>query len=332
MRSFAATANRTSGLRVGTAPCGARRSQGFRPHHVSNRETADSHSAFCEPGGALRPRPQNRRAAAAGQIPRASALLKPVSPCVGAPLGSLILKAMFLQRFEVPPNYTGLLLKEMRLHTLLGPGMYRYRSWRRVYSMIKVPTIAQMAYVMGQEALSADRIALRFSYYLIYQVADAKRLFEAFDLMTAAPMAQVHDRLHRLSQPLLRDRIAAKDAETLLEDRLAITTGTQEALAESFTPLGVSILSLQLVDLSFPRTIQDIFAKRLEAKVRAQVELENARSQVATARTLKNAAELLKGDPEIRYLQYLETLQTIAAKGKHTFVLSQAPPTLGLGA
>lgn len=44
---------------------------------------------------------------------------------------------------------------------------------------------------------------------------------------------------------------------------------------------------------------------------------------MATARALKNASELMKDDQNIRFLQLLETLTKIAAKGNHTFVLGE---------
>ncbi|KKP40970.1 hypothetical protein A2483_03135 [Candidatus Peregrinibacteria bacterium RIFOXYC2_FULL_33_13] len=59
----------------------------------------------------------------------------------------------------------------------------------------------------------------------------------------------------------------------------------------------------------------------LESKIRAQSDLENARTQVATARALKNAAELMKQDNNIKFIQVLETITKIAAKGNHTFVM-----------
>ncbi|WP_217633851.1 SPFH domain-containing protein [Hymenobacter psychrophilus] len=68
-----------------------------------------------------------------------------------------------------------------------------------------------------------------------------------------------------------------------------------------------------------------LFSRHLEAKIRAKADLENARTAVATARTLKNAAELMKDDDSIRFFQYLETITKIAAKGKHTFLVGDFP-------
>lgn len=76
-----------------------------------------------------------------------------------------------------------------------------------------------------------------------------------------------------------------------------------------------------LKDLTFPKSIQDLFAKHLEAKIRSKSELENARTAVATARALKNASELMKEDDNIKFFQLLETINKIAEKGKHSFMI-----------
>ena len=84
---------------------------------------------------------------------------------------------------------------------------------------------------------------------------------------------------------------------------------------------GLELVRPMLRDVTFPKTIQDLFARHLEAKIRAKADLENARTTVATARALKNAAELMKDDENIKFFQLLETINKIADKGKHTFVI-----------
>ena len=76
-----------------------------------------------------------------------------------------------------------------------------------------------------------------------------------------------------------------------------------------------------LRDVTFPKSIQDLFAKQLDSKIRAKADLENARTAVATARTMKNASKLMEGDENIKFVQFLETINRIASKGKHTFVI-----------
>lgn len=94
-----------------------------------------------------------------------------------------------------------------------------------------------------------------------------------------------------------------------------------ESLRRELAEYGLEFVRLMLRDVTFPQTIQDLFARHLEAKIRAKADLENARTTVATARALKNAAELMKDDENIKFFQLRETSTKIADKGKHTFVL-----------
>ena len=80
-----------------------------------------------------------------------------------------------------------------------------------------------------------------------------------------------------------------------------------------------------LRDVTFPKAIQALFSKRLESKIRAQSDLENARTTVSAARALKNASAMLSGDQTVLFLQYLETLTRIADKGNHTFHIEGLP-------
>ena len=94
-----------------------------------------------------------------------------------------------------------------------------------------------------------------------------------------------------------------------------------EEIQSKTNEFGVEIENIQIRDITFPKSIQELFARHLEAKIRAKADLENARTAVATARALKNASELMKNDENIRFFQTLETITKIAEKGKHTFMI-----------
>jgi hypothetical protein len=89
--------------------------------------------------------------------------------------------------------------------------------------------------------------------------------------------------------------------------------------------LGWVLEQVKLRDLTFPKNIQDLLARHLGAKIRVKADLKNARTALATARALKNASELMKGDDNIRFFQLLETITKIAEKGKHTFLVGEFP-------
>ncbi len=126
--------------------------------------------------------------------------------------------------------------------------------------------------------------------------------------------------IHSVTQVGVRERISVLISEEVNEKRNTLTENLAQELNEKTLERGVEITEITIRDITFPKMIQDLFAKILESKIRAKSDLENARTQVAAARALKNASEIIKGDDNYRFLQYIETLTKIAEKGKHTFI------------
>lgn len=181
--------------------------------------------------------------------------------------------------------------------------------------------------ITNQEVLTRDSIALRFSCVVLYRVADAGRFAGSFDISRGMlpALADAEQRLATAVQLAARAQIGALGSEELSERRAELTDLGSEALAAQAAALGLALGQVQLRDLTFPKNIQDLFARHLEAKIRAKADLENARTAVATTRALKNASELMKGDDSMRFFQFMETTTKIAEKGKHTFLVGEFP-------
>lgn len=126
------------------------------------------------------------------------------------------------------------------------------------------------------------------------------------------------------SQIYIREAIGKITSEELNEKKSDILNAVPEELNALLGEYGIEVKHELLKDISFPKSIQHLFAKKLEAKIRAEADLENARSVVAAARALKNASTMMKDDENIRFIQLMETMTKISSKGNHTFVLSDA--------
>jgi regulator of protease activity HflC (stomatin/prohibitin superfamily) len=229
---------------------------------------------------------------------------------------------------SVKPNHIGYLYKNNQFHKRLQPGIYRFLAGLTDFTTVLLPTNERFVAVANQEVLTKDNIALRFSYFVRYIVSDSDRFVAKFDVFREPYFLFVdaEQLIHHLSQVHLREAIAQVESESLNEQRHQLLSAVPEPLQEQLSEYGIVLLELTLRDLTFPKAIQDLFSRRLESKIRAQSDLENARTAVASARALKNASELMKGDDNIRFLQFLETLTKVAATGKHTFVLGDLAP------
>jgi regulator of protease activity HflC (stomatin/prohibitin superfamily) len=236
---------------------------------------------------------------------------------------------LFTTTYQVKPNQQGFLYRNNVLERTLPPGRYEVLDWRNRTNLLVLPTTSRLLTVTNQEVLTKDSIALRFSFVVQYRIQDGALFLSPFELNVPANMLlqEAEKRIYQLVQLAARNTIAAFDSEELPERRLELNNLSTPELVAQLAQLGLALEEAQLRDLTFPKNIQDLFARYLEARIRAKTDLENARTAVATARTLKNAAELMKGDDNLRFYQYLETISKIAAKGKHTFLVGEYPAT-----
>lgn len=173
--------------------------------------------------------------------------------------------------------------------------------------------------ITNQEVLTSDNIALRFSYSVSYRVSDAEKLLDGFDLSAGALGSQIEEYVHLNSQVLLREQIGKITISELNENRQQLFSSAGKELSKLLAAQGIELIDLSIRDLTFPKAIQQVFAEKLMAEVKAQASLEEARAKVAAARAEKNAAEIISQNPEMKFTMLLKTLEKMAEKGRHSF-------------
>lgn len=230
---------------------------------------------------------------------------------------------IFKKKYQVRPNTVGFLYRDNTFERKLLPGYHEIRDWKNRTELFTLSESSKLLTVTNQEVLTKDNIALRFSFNIIYKITDGQKFLGKFtlDRTMYTIIQEAEQRLCNIVQLYIRNKIAELDSEALNEKRNELVDFKTEEMAREISEFGITIEKAQLRDLTFPKSIQDLFAKHLEAKIRAKSELENARTAVATARALKNASELMKDDENIKFFQVIETITKIAEKGKHTFVV-----------
>ena len=229
----------------------------------------------------------------------------------------------FSYKEMVKPNRKGFLYIDNVFEKMLEPGVYKFsRFSKKEVNIYTVSALNRWVFVNNQEVLTQDNISLRISYDFTYKVTD----FEAFrDQVDFLEMGHnltwgIENQIRSISQTLIRDIVAGVDSSVLNEKRTALFDNLTELLQEKVNHYGVTIEGVLLKDIFFPKKIQELFAQQLEANIRSKADLDKARTQVATARALKNAADLMRDNENIKFLKMMETLNELAAKGKHTFM------------
>lgn len=139
-------------------------------------------------------------------------------------------------------------------------------------------------------------ISLRVSASVNYMIIDGQKFIENFlsEYETTIALYKEDTYIRETAQVFLREYIANIDSTDLLESQSVLQDIDVSKLNTELEKLGLKIEKLALRDIVFPKKIQDLYAKKLEAKIRSEAELENARTVVSTTRALKNASKMLE--------------------------------------
>ncbi|GAA1825979.1 hypothetical protein GCM10009682_52110 [Luedemannella flava] len=208
-----------------------------------------------------------------------------------------------------------LLFTDGRLVRVLEPGRHRYS---RVDDKVEtVDMRRRITVVNGQELLTADGLSLRLSAHLGWRVADPA----AFVTVAAAPEQE----LYVGAQLALRDLVAAATLDELVTDRsrLVLDPATVAAHVDG---LGIELISAAVRDVMLPGELRRAAVETVLAREKGRAELERARAEAASLRTLANAAKLLEEHPA---LLRLRTIQAASAPGT-TVVLTPEPGQIAI--
>jgi len=197
----------------------------------------------------------------------------------------------------------GLLYHNGRYQKQLGPGAHRvFRLWRK----ITVLDLRKRAVtVPGQEVLTADQIGLKVSMVVTYQVTDPPKAVHEVEDFTAA--------LYLAAQLALRKVVSGVGIDQLLEERMNIGAQVTSEVVFVADPLGLKVHSVEIKDVMLPGEVRKAFSEVIRARKEGQATLERARGEMASLRSLSNAARMMEGNPSLMNLRILQTLSTSGA-------------------
>jgi regulator of protease activity HflC (stomatin/prohibitin superfamily) len=198
-----------------------------------------------------------------------------------------------------------------RFVKVLPPGRHRYN--RRRSSLLTVDMRQRSTTVPGQELLTADGVTLKVSVLMVWRITDP------LAFLTASASAEYD--LYNAAQLAVRDAVAATAFDDVLADRNRLSAGLAQATAARLDGLGIELVSATVKDLMLPGELRRAAIETLLARERGKAELEHARAETASLRTLANAAKLLQDHP---VLLQLRTIQAAASPGT-TVVLTPDP-------
>jgi regulator of protease activity HflC (stomatin/prohibitin superfamily) len=213
--------------------------------------------------------------------------------------------------FAIQDHETALLFKHGRYIDALPPG--KHRLWTGGHEVKRVDTREQLLLVQGQELLSADQVAIKLSALASFRVVDALTMHRA----ASDPAALLYTEI----QMALRQIVAADTAEAFLQQKAGHGDKLLTLIAERAALLGLKVDRADIRDVMLPAELKRSFMSALQQRQEANAGLEKARAETASLRTLANAAKLMRDNPEILQLRYLQTIHDVGAGIGNTLVL-----------
>jgi regulator of protease activity HflC (stomatin/prohibitin superfamily) len=229
---------------------------------------------------------------------------------VGLILIALVTVKNLRRAYLVPEGYAGLLYHKGKFVKVLGAG--RHIRWGRHDTLNAQDLRRALLLVPGQEALTADNVALKVSLLVTYQVSDPAK--------AAHTTQNWQGDLYSAAQVALRGVVGGLPVEALLNQRGALAPQLLALVQPEGAKIGVAVHGVEVKDVMFPAELKRAFAETLKAKQEGQAALERARGESAALRNLANAARLLEGNPALMNLRLLQSLANAQAVG-NTLVL-----------
>ncbi len=206
----------------------------------------------------------------------------------------------------------GLLYRDGVMERVLEPGRYTFAKSERV-EVAKV-SLREMSHVVpGQGILTADRVEVRVTLIAQYRVTNPTLALHAVENYT--------DQLHQELQLALRDVVAARSLDQLLEGRSELGTELLGLTAEAARRYGVELSRVGLRDVILPREVQRVMMQEVEADRAGRADLVKARHELAAARARANTARVLAETPEVARLRELDAILDLAGKQGNVILL-----------
>jgi regulator of protease activity HflC (stomatin/prohibitin superfamily) len=186
----------------------------------------------------------------------------------------------------IKDTHRGLMYQDGVLLRILEAGPYRLPKertrryfWQRRQPKMEIALVdirERDLTIKGQEILTSDKVAIRVSIIVQFQVIDPRAALHQVE--------NYEDRLYSDVQLAARRSLATMPLEEILTNRNQLSEDILRDVKDSASTYGVAIMRADVKDLLFPGNLQDIMNRVLTAERLSQAQLVEARTRAETQR------------------------------------------------
>jgi regulator of protease activity HflC (stomatin/prohibitin superfamily) len=204
----------------------------------------------------------------------------------------------------------GVVFRLGRLAGTKGPGV------RLIVPVIdrlqKVSLQRDVIDVPPQDMITSDNVTVSVNAVAFYRVFEPDKAI--------VDVRDFRQQTFQLVQTTLRSVIGQSELDGLLKDRESINRQVQQLVDVATEPFGVKVGTIEVKDVGLPQSMQRAMAKEAEAERERRAKVIHATGEFQAAKELRQAADMMSGEPAALQLRFLQTLTEIAVEKNSTII------------
>jgi regulator of protease activity HflC (stomatin/prohibitin superfamily) len=200
-----------------------------------------------------------------------------------------------------------------RLGRLLGPkGPGLVVLIPAIDRMVRVDLRTVVLDIPPQDLITRDNVPAKVNAVTYFRVVDACSAVVEVERYLAATS--------QIAQTTLRSVLGKAELDMLLAERERLNEALQQIIDEQTDPWGVKVTSVEIKDVEIPSGMQRAMARQAEAERERRAKVIHAEGEFQASQRLRDAADVISGNPAALQLRYLQTLSEVGTHDSSTIV------------
>ena len=186
---------------------------------------------------------------------------------------------------------------------LLIPGVDR---------MVRIDLRTVTLDIPPQNLITRDNVPAKVNAVCYFRVIDAARSVvdvERYLLATS-----------QIAQTTLRSVLGKAELDMLLSEREQLNEALQHIIDEHTDPWGIKVTTVEIKDVEIPSEMQRAMALGAAAERERRAKIIHAEGEYQASQRLRDAADVISGNPSALQLRYMQTLTEIGATQNSTVI------------
>jgi regulator of protease activity HflC (stomatin/prohibitin superfamily) len=204
----------------------------------------------------------------------------------------------------------GVIFRLGRLIGSKGPGIILLIPI--VDKMVRVSLRTVVMDVPEQDVITKDNVSLKVNAVVYFRVINANKAI--------VEVEHYLDATSQLSQTTLRSVLGQSQLDEILAEREKINLKLQQIIDSQTDPWGIKVSNVEVKHVDLPLEMQRAMAKQAEAERERRAKVIHAEGEFQASQKLRDAADIIAGEPTALQLRFLQTLTEVASEKNSTTI------------